>query len=132
MNRIAECCCGQLSIEVTGDPEMHGVCHCDNCKKRTGSAFGISSYFNNEQILRKKDDANCYSLHNSEQNHNQERYFCKTCGTTVFWAVSSSPHLTGIAGGCFVKKPLNEPIYSASHANTCSWISLPEDWHKNK
>lgn len=131
MNRIAECCCGQLSIEVVGEPEIHGVCHCNNCKKRTGSAFGISSYFNNDQVLKKSGEPSCYSLHNSEQNHDQNRYFCKSCGTTLYWSVSTMPNLIGIAGGCFVSMPLGEPKFSASHEKICSWLSLPESWHKN-
>lgn len=130
MNRIAECCCGQLSIEVVGDPEMYGVCHCANCKKRTGSAFGISSYFNNDQVVNKKGEANCYALRHSEQDQDQKRYFCIKCGTTLFWSLSTSPQLTGIAGGCFVNPPLGEPKYSTSHANICSWVSLPDSLRK--
>jgi len=42
---VARCCCGELEINVSGEPTKHGICHCDNCKKRTGSAFGISVYF---------------------------------------------------------------------------------------
>lgn len=131
MNRIAECCCGQLSIEVAAEPEIHGVCHCNNCKKRTGSAFGISSYFNIEQVTNQNGEASCYSLHNAEQSHDQERYFCKKCGTTLFWKVSTMPDLIGIAGGCFIKDPLGEPTFSASHTNSCSWLTLPHDWIKN-
>lgn len=74
MNRIARCCCGNCTIEVTGEPEMHGVCHCSNCKRRTGSAFGISSYFKNDQLLNKVGEFSCYALENTEQNHDQERF----------------------------------------------------------
>ena len=130
MKRKAECCCGQLSIEVEGEPEIYGVCHCNNCKKRTGSAFGISAYFKNESVLGKSGDVTCYSLNNAEQNLDQKRYFCKSCGTTLFWSISTSPQLTGVAGGCFVAKPLGEPTYSTSHEKICSWLSLPKKWHK--
>lgn len=128
MNRVAGCCCGQLSLEVEGDPEIHGICHCNNCKQRTGSAFGISCYFNNNQILRKNGEANCYSLHNSEQNHEQKRYFCNVCGTTLFWSVSTMPNLIGVAGGCFIKPLLSDPTYSASHNNMCNWLTLSGKW----
>lgn len=131
MNRIAECCCGQLTIEVSGEPEMHGICHCDNCKKRTGSAFGVSTYFKNTQVVGKSGKANCYALYNAEQNHDQERFFCSVCGTTVFWLVSTMPHLTGIAGGCFVKSPLTEPTYSANQSNKCSWLNIPRQWQQD-
>ncbi len=131
MNRIAECCCGQLTIEVLGDPEMHGVCHCNNCKKRTGSAFGMSSYFDKSQIVKTSGEANCFSFHNTEKNHDQKRHFCTVCGTTLFWSVSTMPKLTGIAGGCFVKSPLSEPTYSANQANICSWLGLPRQWQQD-
>ena len=52
MNRIARCCCEEIGIEVEGLPFLHVVCHCDNCKRRTGSAFGIAAYFEDSQILR--------------------------------------------------------------------------------
>jgi hypothetical protein len=38
----ATCACGQATISVNALATMHGVCHCPNCKRRTGSAFGIS------------------------------------------------------------------------------------------
>jgi len=131
MRKIAECCCSKLSIELLGRPKIHGVCHCNDCKKRTGSAFGISSYFNNENILKKRGEASCYLLHNIEHEHYQKRYFCKACGTTLFWTISTMPNMTGIAGGCFVDPPLEDPTYSTSHSNICSWLSLPEHWLNN-
>ena len=51
MVRRAVCCCGQATIEVEGEPAIHAVCHCDNCKRRTGSAFGIFQGFNTPLIF---------------------------------------------------------------------------------
>lgn len=48
--RTATCCCWQASIGVEGEPKIHLVCHCNNCKKRTGSAFGISAYFADDPL----------------------------------------------------------------------------------
>ena len=50
MVRKASCCCGQSAVVVNGDPEFNGICHCDECKKSTGSAFGWSAYFENSQV----------------------------------------------------------------------------------
>ncbi|MBY8075231.1 GFA family protein [Vibrio fluvialis] len=130
MNRQAECCCGEIVIATIGDPHMHGICHCADCQKRTGSAFGISAYFNNDQVLSISGNAKCYSLHNSELNHDQERYFCPNCGSTLYWYVSTMPNVIGISGGNFTKYPLPEPTYSANHANKCLWVDLPSGWKK--
>ncbi|MDB5537376.1 MAG: hypothetical protein JWQ65_2251, partial [Devosia sp.] len=34
-SRTASCSCGQLSIEVEGEPGGVGVCHCLACQRRT-------------------------------------------------------------------------------------------------
>jgi len=128
--RIATCCCGQTTIEVEGDPKIHLVCNCNDCKKRTGSAFGISAYFSDSQIKNKNADTDTYEINNDETE--QQRYFCKSCGTTLYWKISKFPsipnisQMTGIAGGCFIDNPLPEPTLSASNENKCAWLDLPE------
>ncbi|WP_444972210.1 GFA family protein [Zooshikella harenae] len=37
--KTAECCCGACTVSVQGNPVILAICHCKNCKKRTGSAF---------------------------------------------------------------------------------------------
>ena len=125
---IAECCCGQCRIEISGEPEIHGVCHCKNCRKRTGSAFGISTYFSKAQIIAQQGNLNVYSLHNKEQNHDQERFFCANCGTTLYWLISTMPDKIGIAGGCFIDPPLKSPSYSVNDNQRIQWLTLPEHW----
>ncbi len=40
MTRTAQCFCKAVAVTVEGDPEPQGICHCDDCKRRTGTAFG--------------------------------------------------------------------------------------------
>ena len=44
-SRTASCCCGQLRIEVRGEPRGVGVCHCLACQRRTGSVFAALAAF---------------------------------------------------------------------------------------
>ena len=44
-SRTAACVCGQLSIEVRGEPRGVGVCHCLACQRRTGSVFAALASF---------------------------------------------------------------------------------------
>lgn len=129
MQRTAICCCGQTSIQVEGDPTIHLVCHCDNCKKRTGSAFGISAYFTDTQIRGKCGTTEIYKIDTTETK--QERYFCRFCGTTLYWKIyrfSGIPNpasFIGIAGGCFVDNPLPAPTLTANNNGKYSWLELP-------
>lgn len=116
---------------VKGEPEQYGVCHCNNCKKRTGSAFGLSAYFKNEDVVDLLGESNRYELTNPNDGFVQQRHFCIRCGTTLYWHVSGLPGVTGIAGGCFSDFPLQDPSYSSSHRDKLSWVSVPCGINKN-
>ena len=124
----ATCACGNASITVSAGPLMLGVCHCTNCKRRTGSAFGMSAYFARDAVIRQEGATKTYAFHHAAQNHDQERHFCVRCGTTLFWFVSSLPDKIGIAGGCFADEGLAEPSYSVTDGKREPWVSLPANW----
>jgi hypothetical protein len=128
MQRTATCACGQASISVNSLPTMHGICHCTNCKRRTGSAFGVSAYFDRSSVIDKTGETSIYAFHHAPQKHDQQRHFCARCGTTLFWFVSSLPEKIGIAGGCFVDDGLPEPTYSVTHRKKEPWLHLPDSW----
>ena len=130
MSMTARCACSNTSITVSGEPTYHGVCHCTNCKQRTGSAFGISTYFKRAEVSGQIGTTSVYAFHNQRQNHNQERHFCPTCGTTLFWYVSSLPELIGIAGGCFGEEYPGEPQASFTHCKKLPWVELPASWKR--
>ena len=126
--RTAACACGGIAITIMGDPAMLGICHCTNCKRRTGSAFGISAYFPSASVMTQTGDTQTYAFHHAAQNHDQARHFCPRCGTTLFWTVSTLPDVIGIAGGCFADGELPEPTYSVSDRKRESWLTLPDHW----
>lgn len=123
MTRTANCCCGQCSIEVEGEPALNAICHCRNCKRRTGSAFGWSSYFADAQVRRKSGKFELYRIRDEQQ-----RWFCPQCGTTLFWQSIHFPAQTGIAGGCFADFPLPSPAMTVSNEDRCGWVNLPSHW----
>src|ERR1700730_8605711 len=45
LSRTASCSCGQLRIQVEGEPQGVGLCHCFACQRRTGSAFAELASF---------------------------------------------------------------------------------------
>ena len=94
MTRLGKCCCGGTVIEVSGDPALNALCHCNNCKKRTGSGFGYSAYFPTENVRVVKDSTKAYKL--DSQFGKQSRYFCSNCGTTLFWHAETLKGVIGV------------------------------------
>ncbi len=126
MTRTATCCCESIWITLEGDPQFNGLCHCDDCKRRTGSAFGWSAYFADEQVKETGGQASSY-----EVAPDQTRYFCKACGSTLYWKTGLFESMTGVAGGCFTATPLPEPNASYRHQQACNWIKLPQHWRRD-
>jgi hypothetical protein len=125
MTRRASCCCGACSVELEGDPVLNGICHCRNCKRRTGSAFGWSAYLADERVLARSGDFGVYAIAGANP---QRRWFCAACGTTLIWKVEIWSSRTGVAGGCFADPPLPEPTVTVSNNGRCTWLGLPADW----
>ena len=104
--RIAQCGCGRLKVRVQGEPLFVAACHCDFCQKHTGSAFRVSSFFGEDQIVEITGDPNVYNgleidgvgLDGSDE-YGTAFHFCGTCGSTVYWITDLMPgslwHLSG-------------------------------------
>ncbi|MGO9999834.1 MAG: GFA family protein [Acetobacteraceae bacterium] len=125
MVRRATCCCGACFIEVEGEPVLNGVCHCDNCRQRTGSAFGWSIYFPDQQVVQRDGKFGEYVIDNVVT---QTRYFCSACGTTLYWKRSTRPTQIGIAGGCFTRADAPLPSITVCDDNRSEWVALPREW----
>ncbi|MBV7410660.1 GFA family protein [Maritimibacter sp. DP1N21-5] len=102
MSEIHEggCQCGSVRYRTTGQPHRTAVCHCRYCQTRTGSAFGVSAYFNGEQVEVRSGELNRYRF-TTESGRSFETQFCPTCGTTLFWTLGLWDGVIGVAAGTF-------------------------------
>jgi hypothetical protein len=71
MNRVARCACGSSSVALVGEPKVSCICHCTNCKRRTGGAFGLSAYFLNADLSSSR--VNCRSIPSDTQRSSTMR-----------------------------------------------------------
>ena len=124
MQRIASCSCEQLSITLSGDPKMVIACHCLKCQKRTGSAFGVSTYFSDEQVISTSGESKSFEKINDSGNKTV-RQFCPNCGSSVFWKVGIFEGHTGVALGAFADPDFPSPTISAWEQSKHNWITMP-------
>ena len=125
MERRAECCCGQLSVTVSGDPEVVAICNCTQCQKRCGGPFGVSAYFNKSQTVAIQGDYKTF-----ERTSQKDRWlkfnFCPHCGSTVFWYAEQGPDWIGIAEGSFADPNFPEPSWAVFTPTRHKWVTFPE------
>ena len=94
------CVCGGNRYKVHGKPQRVSACSCAWCRKRTGSALGISVYFLEEDVEFTGEGLGRYRL-NSDAGRWIEQEFCTNCGTALTWTLEFLPGHRGLAGGSF-------------------------------
>jgi hypothetical protein len=122
MTRIAHCCCGALRAEVTGEPVYVGACHCTECQRRTGSAFGVGTLFPKAQV-RIEGPSKVY-VRGSDAGQKIENHFCPDCGSTVFWYAELYPDMVGIAFGMFADPSMPWPSVSVWETTRHPWVTF--------
>lgn len=126
MERMAQCACGQLSVTVEGEPDPVAICSCTSCQRRTGSAFGISTYFEKDQVKSIKGNRRDYRR-SSDSGRWIEYHFCPECGATVYWTLEFFPNRIGVGAGSFTDPNFPKPVAAVWCATKINWIDLPSD-----
>jgi hypothetical protein len=120
MKRKATCSCGALSIVAQGEPDKVSVCHCLECQRRTGSAFGIAVFFASEMIEIAGTSAVFSRIGDSGKP--VAFHFCPSCGSTLFWEPAFRPGMTAVALGCFEDKDGLEPTKGVYEHHRHPWV----------
>ena len=122
MTRIAQCCCGSLRAEATGEPVFVAACHCTECQRRTGSPFGVGTIFPKEQV-RTEGLSKVY-VRGSDAGRKIEFLFCPDCGSSVFWYAELYADMVGIAFGTFANPSMPGPTLSVWETTRHPWVSF--------
>src|SRR5215468_11999219 len=108
-SRTASCSCGQLRIEVEGEPRGVGLCHCLACQRRTGSAFATLARFS--APFRVTGTPTQY-VRVGDQGARFVFRFCPVCGTTVFHTEEGNENSVSVAVGAFADPGFPAPQVS--------------------
>lgn len=122
VTREASCSCGQLTIRANGDPVKISACHCRECQRRTGSAFGVAVFFDREKVAA--SGASSSHTRAGDSGRSIEFKFCPDCGSTVFWMPDFREDLVAVALGCFNDPSSLVPTQSVYEKSRMSWVGL--------
>ena len=102
------CLCGSVNYKSNSDPLVIQNCHCDQCRKATGSVY-LTNLFIKEENFEITGEVNNYA-HLSDAGNNMTKYFCPNCGSQVFGKNSGRPGIITIRAGTVNEKDIIKPI----------------------
>ncbi|GGJ03647.1 GFA family protein [Neoroseomonas lacus] len=120
---IAACACGQLRAECRGERRLVSLCHCLDCQRRTGSAFGIAAFFGRDDVTNEGRASAC--IRRGDSGHALRFHFCPDCGSTVFWEPERRPGDLAVAVGAFADPGFPAPAKSVFEHRRHPWIQRP-------
>ena len=76
------------------------VCHCNNCKKWSGSAFATNIHFPRSALtLNDSSKITVYSDGATKSSRTIQRHFCSACGCPLYIIGPHKPDIVNIASG---------------------------------
>ncbi|MCM8524875.1 MAG: GFA family protein [Lentisphaeraceae bacterium] len=114
------CLCGKVKLQINGEFEYMGNCHCQQCRKFTGSDYssvgGVSS--ENFNFIEGEDYVGVYL-----KSDETELSFCKCCGSSLF-----SRKITGgkhnIRLGILDSTPKQKPSFHIFVDSKAPWYEI--------
>lgn len=119
-SREASCACGALTARAEGAPERISLCNCNNCKRRSGSAFAWTASYQADRVAvagpqltyeRRSDEGNWARFH-----------FCGRCGVTVHYEIQARPGMISIPAGGFADPDFPAPTIEVFEERRCPWL----------
>ena len=121
-SRTASCSCGQLRIEVQGEPRGVGVCHCLACQRRTGSPFAaLAGFAAPYKVFGTATEYVRVGDHGARFRFR----FCPVCGTSVFHTEEGQEQAVSVAVGAFADPSFPAPQDSVYDCRRHPWVQLP-------
>ena len=119
------CQCGLVRYELSGEPIRLVACHCKECQRQSGSAFGMSMLVR-EDALRVTGQTKRFTRIADSGNENTG-VFCPECGVRVY-------QIPRYVAGVLVLKPgtLDDtswlrPSHFVWMKSAQGWVPVPEN-----
>jgi len=118
--REARCACGAFGALASGDPVRLSACHCLECKRRTGSAFGWNATYRADRVAIR--GAGKAFARGSDDGYWARVHFCSECGVSVYYEIERRPGMISIPAGVFADADFPGPQIEVYEQRRCPWL----------
>ena len=120
------CLCGLVRYRLTNEPLTLYACHCTDCQRETGSAFGLWMIVYKSAIDLVQGDPRAYAVKFSDgrQGHGK---FCGECGTRLWGEPPKFPQVVVIQPGTLDDTTWLPPIGHIWTRSAQPWVTIPKD-----
>ena len=115
------CYCGAVSFEVSGSSDWIGHCHCESCRRHSGSVMTTFAGFRPDQVTFTGATPNRFS-----SDDGVTRSFCGKCGSPVCYESTDQAGSIHLHLGLFDDLEPLKPMDHSFLDEKASWFSADE------
>jgi len=124
-NITGNCLCGQVSYTAQADPVFAAHCHCDDCRKNTGSDYAALAFVPIESLTW-QGETRSYS-HHADSGNLMTKHFCPQCGSQLFGTNSARNDRIHIKVGSMDDASWFQPWYNVFASRRLSSTPISSD-----
>jgi hypothetical protein len=119
------CFCEAVRYRINEEPLTVYACHCTDCQKRSGSAFGLSMWVNRAALEVTHGEAvlQIASGHDDRLRHAR---VCPQCHTRLWSQPENRPELAVVRPGTLDDTSWLEPVAHLWTRSAQPWVEIPE------
>ena len=122
--RTGRCQCKAVDYEFTGLPRTVHACHCSECQKRSGSAFGLTMVVGKDSFVLNGKLTTYVRVSDSGQR--VTAYFCPMCGSPIYGELERFPDIVAIRPGTLDDTSWFKPERHIWTSSAQNWFEFPE------
>ena len=121
--REGGCQCGAVRYQVQGDPVATGICHCTECQRQSGSAFGMSFIVPKAAFRLLNGQLKTFTRE-SESRRSVVCAFCPDCGNRIYHEAQWMAGVLNIKPGTLDDTSFLQPRAQIWTAKKQPWLDL--------
>ncbi len=122
--REGGCQCGTIRYRVNAEPIAVGICHCTECQRQSGSAFGMSLIIPKDAFQLLRGTLKTFTR-SSDSGRPVLGAFCPECGTRIYHEPRYREGVFNVKPGTLDDTSFLQPTVQVWTARRHSWIGLP-------
>jgi len=113
------CTCSAVRYRITGEPVFLTLCHCSECQRQSGSAFGMSMRVRRADVTLTRGELKHW-VRTADSGNRVGLCFCAECGVRI-WHEPSEAEFVHLKAGTLDDTSILKPQYEG-------WVKRKHAW----
>ncbi|MDH3701760.1 MAG: GFA family protein [Alphaproteobacteria bacterium] len=119
------CQCGAIRYEVTGAAKQLLACHCSDCQKQSGSAFGMTMVVDEADFRLVQGTVKKFTAR-TDAGRSKTGVFCPECGSRLYHELEARKGMVSIKAGTLDDTSGLNPTVHLWTDSKQPWVTIPD------